>query len=182
MHGGCLWLLTRETPLMRAICNYFSLPLGSPWRFVIFLWCFSQTPFYFICKTVLWSSVSRDQAFHFKRSSSFGERLRCVFRMTFLGQVPHQEYNSITYLFRVHILSALYSSAGGNVGSHVPFETFFGKPRKSYHPPFHRRLEKFQLCKHLCKKIHLHWSWPEAGSVLWPGRHPWQEVSPAAAL
>lgn len=86
--------------------------------------------------------------FNFKRSSSFGERLRCVFRMTFLGQVPHQEYSSITYLFRVHTLSALYSSAGGNVGSHVPFETFFGKPGKSYHPPFHRRLEKFQLCKH----------------------------------
>lgn len=104
MHGGCLWLLTRETPLMRAICNYFWLPLGSLWRFVISLWHYSQTPFNFIYKTVLWSPVSLDQAFHFKRSSSFGERLRCVFRMTF---VPHQKYNSITYLFRVHTLSAL---------------------------------------------------------------------------
>lgn len=29
MHSGCLWLLTHETPLMRAICNYFWLPLGE---------------------------------------------------------------------------------------------------------------------------------------------------------
>lgn len=135
MHSGCLWLLTRETPLMRAICNYFWLPLGSRWRFVIFPWHFSQTPFNFICKTVLWSSVSPDQAFNFKKLSSIGERLSVFSEWPLLGQVPHQKCNSIIYLFRVHTLSA-----GGNGGSCVLFETFFGKPRKSDHPPFHHRL------------------------------------------
>lgn len=141
MHSGCLWLLTCETPLMRAICNYFWLPLGSLWRFVIFLWPFSQTPFNLICKTVLWSSVSRDQAFHFKRSSSFGERLRPVFRMTFARTSASsriQKHNlsvQSTYIVSLVLLSRWECGVTCAIS-----DIFFGKPRKSYHPSFHHRL------------------------------------------
>lgn len=138
MHSGCLWLLTRETPLMRAICNYFWLPLGSLWRFVIFLWHFSQTPFNFICKTVPWSSVSLDQGFNFKRSSSFGEMLRCVFRMTFARtSAPSkiQQHNlsvHSTYIVSLVLLSwwecgATFLASPGKVITHLSiagFKTF----------------------------------------------------------
>lgn len=57
------WLLSCETLLMRATCSYFWSLWGSPGRSVILLWQFSLTSFRFICKSVLWSSVSLDWTF-----------------------------------------------------------------------------------------------------------------------